>query len=640
MRILTVDDVLDLKVVSDVQMSPGGDRIAFVLALGFKPHDEPAQSRIWLVDGAGGAGRQFTSGPRADKEPRWSPDGSQLAFTSDRDEKGKLQLYVIDVQAGEARRVIETPTKVSQPAWSPDGKLIAFVAADSQSEEEKKRKEQHDDPHVADANLKFDRLWVVDVAAHTFRQVTQGNAHVWEFDWSPDGSTFVLLTGPRPGDDGWFDSELSLVSADGGVPRRLVKTGKQFASPSWSPDGKRIAFISCTWSDPGLVGGDLFVVDAESGSVQNLTAGRELSVSWGRWKPDGSGLIFMAHEVGNVGLSELDLRTGAIVQLFSGDFTFSERSQPKFSADRAAQIFAVAREDTQRPRDIWTYSRRNGWQQLTRVHAGVEEFQLGATEDVSWQSRDQRTIQGILIRPVDPAIRPPYPLIVQVHGGPANIWPHRLFANWHDWGQLLATRGYAVFLPNFRGSFGRGTEFTEANLGDMGGGDFQDIMTGVDHLVAGGIADPGRLGICGWSYGGFMTAWAVTQTDRFRAAVMGAGISNWASFHGTAEISSWDVLFWRESPFEPEGRYLRYSPMSHVRGAKTPTLILHGADDCCVPTTQSQEFYRALRDLNVPTELVTYPRQGHAIQEKNLQRDMLARVIGWFDRWMGQTKNA
>jgi dipeptidyl aminopeptidase/acylaminoacyl peptidase len=345
-------------------------------------------------------------------------------------------------------------------------------------------------------------------------------------------------------------------------------------------------------------------------------------------------ILFMAHAAGNVSLTELDASGDSAREQWSGAFTFSERSQPKFSACRSGKTIAVAREDPLHPRDIWTWSSAAGWKQITRVQPSVESIHFGETVDVHWPSRDHRRIQGLLIRPSHGDAKMPAATIVQVHGGPANIWPHRLMAGWHDWGQLLAARGYAVFLPNFRGSFGWGSEFTEANLGDMGGGDFQDIMTGLDHLIDQGIADPERLGICGWSYGGFMTAWAITQSSRFRAAVMGAGISNWISFHGTAEISSWDSLFWRDDPHDWTGRYSRFSPMAHVQHVTTPTLVLHGASDCCVPVTQSQEYYRALRDLKVPVELVIYPREGHAIQERSHQRDLLNRVVGWFERWL------
>jgi dipeptidyl aminopeptidase/acylaminoacyl peptidase len=505
---------------------------------------------------------------------------------------------------------------------------------DPATAEEKQRIEQHDDPDVADANLKFDRICIADPQTGTWRQVSCGPSNVWEFDWSPSGEQLVTLSASRPGDDGWFDAELSIVPASGGEPKRLVKTGKQFALPRWSPDGLYIAYISCTWSDPGLIGGDLFVIESKTGQIRNLTEGQPLSVTHFVWSPDTTRILFLAHVQGNLGLMEANLSRAGLRSHWSGPFTFAERNQPEFSACRLCDTIAVAREDPTHARDIWTWSERDGWAQRTRLHPALESIQFGATTDRYWQSPGGETVQGLLICPADSSKKPPFATIVQVHGGPANIWPHRLCASWHDWGQLLAARGYAVFLPNFRGSFGWGTEFTEANNGDMGGGDYQDIISGLDQLVRDGVADPNRLGICGWSYGGFMTAWAVSQTARFQAAVVGAGITNWISFHGTADIPSWDRLFWQCDPHDWSSRYAKFSPMAHVRNVRTPTLIVHGRNDSCVPVSQSHEFYRALRDLAVPSELVIYPREGHSIQEKSHQRDLLTRVSSWFERWL------
>jgi dipeptidyl aminopeptidase/acylaminoacyl peptidase len=227
---------------------------------------------------------------------------------------------------------------------------------------------------------------------------------------------------------------------------------------------------------------------------------------------------------------------------------------------------------------------------------------------------------------------------VIIHGGPASLWPYRLAAGGgSEWAQWLASHGYRVFLPNPRGSLGWGVPFTEANLGDMGGQDLQDILAGIEDLVNAGLADPERIGVGGWSYGGYMTAWAVTRPETevrhpFKAAVMGAGISNWLSFHGTADIPAWDALFWQTSPYEAGGPYQRFSPINHIQHVRTPTLILHGGDDHTVPPAQAQEFYQALKEQSVPTQLVVYPREGHPIQEREHQRDMLERILAWYNR--------
>lgn len=633
-RALSLDDLLRLKSIGDVQMSPSGSQVAFVLSHGFKPHDEPAQSRVWLLDLPVGSSRQLTGGPRADVAPRWSPDGRRLAFTSDRADKGRAQLYVLDPAGGEAQRVCETTTRVSQPAWSPDGRLLSFIAADPDTEEEKKRKEAHEDWLVVGANPKFDRLCIADLADHSWRCVTQGTGHIWEYDWSPDGSELVVLVAPRPTDDGWFEAGLALVPVAGGVPQPLLSLpGKQMAVPRWSPDGRRIAFIGCTWSDPGIVGGDIYVLDRAGGAPRCLTAGQPLSVTWLQWANDSSAIHFLAHGHGKLVLGEATVAAEPVIRPYWAEpIACSERLQPRFSTDRSGSRFAFAREDPRRPRDIWIWSAAAGWSQHSNLHADLASAAVGPTEPVRWESHDGRAIAGLLIRPADAALRPPFPLFVHVHGGPAHCWPHRFCAGWHDWGQWLAAHGYAVFLPNYRGSFGWGTEFTGANLGDMGGGDLQDILTGVDELVTRGVADPTRLAIGGWSYGGFLSAWAITQTDRFRAAIVGAAITHWLSFHGTSEIPAWDELFWRESPYQRGGKYQQFSPVTQVWGSSTPTLILHGGDDSCVPVTQSYELYRALQAMKVDTELVVYPRAGHSIGELPHQRDLLRRVLGWLDR--------
>ncbi len=274
------------------------------------------------------------------------------------------------------------------------------------------------------------------------------------------------------------------------------------------------------------------------------------------------------------------------------------------------------------------------WNRRTDHNPQIRGLHLAHTRTVHWTAPDGTPIQGLLATPPDWQPGQRIPLVVHVHGGPANLWPHRFQVGPAVWSQLLAAQGIAVLMPNPRGSTGWGVPFTEANLGDMGGRDWHDILAGADHCVELGIADPDRLGLGGWSYGGFITAWGVTQTDRFRAAVMGAGICHWRSFHGVTDIPTWDALFYRASPYEQGGVYDRFSAIHFADRVRTPTLILHGEQDSCVPVGQAYEFFRALKEHQVPTQLVVYPREGHGIQERRHQEDVLRRVADWFTKYL------
>jgi dipeptidyl aminopeptidase/acylaminoacyl peptidase len=642
-RRVTLADLLDLKVVSDPQLSPDGNRLAWVVAESNKTETPKPRSRIWGMALAGGSPRPLTGEHATDAAPRWSPDGRRLLFVSDRKEAGKPRLYLMslggpDTLGGEAELLWPSAGDVSQPCWSPDGRHVACLMTDAETDEQRKRNERKDDPRVADEALKFDRLWVIDVETRAARGVTGERVHVWEYDESPDGSRFVALASDRPGEDAWYRAALVTVPAAGGEATPLCSTGRQVAMPRWSPDGGRIAFLSCTWSDRGVIGGDIWVVDADGGKLRNLTAESGVSASCLAWEPDSTGILFLGYGDGQLTAGRVVPDTGEMERFWTEPITAAERTQPRFTLDRTAGTMALAREDPGHPRDLWTFSRTQGWQQRTDLHPALRNVAWAAVEERSWTSVDGRAIQGLVVHPMDGSAAAAAPLVVLIHGGPASLWPYRLAAGGNvDWAQWLAAHGYRVLLPNPRGSLGWGVPFTEANLGDMGGRDLQDILAGVEDLVSAGLADPARIGVGGWSYGGYMTAWAVTRPGAevrypFRAAVMGAGISNWLSFHGTAEIPAWDALFWQASPYDPDGPYQPFSPINHVQHVRTPTLILHGGDDPTVPASQAQEFYQALKERDVPTQLVIYPREGHPIQEREHQRDMLERILAWFDQ--------
>ncbi|MGH2346542.1 MAG: prolyl oligopeptidase family serine peptidase, partial [Chloroflexota bacterium] len=400
--------------------------------------------------------------------------------------------------------------------------------------------------------------------------------------------------------------------------RTIHATRRQLAQPSLSPDGTTAAVLSCTWSDRGLHGGDLLLVAIDAGTTRNLTEGRAISVSWAEWEPKGLSLLACGYEQGEIAFWRIGV-DGSLHTLRRASGTIRGRHQPRFS--RAGALVGVLRQDAERPTDLWVAKideqGLDEWRQITHLHPQVQDWAHPTCTGVTWRAVDGRSIQGWLVRPplaADVAAGAPLPMVVMVHGGPA--WLYTSAMVWHEWVGLHAARGMAVFLPNPRGSLGWGTAFTEANLGDMGGADFGDIMAGIDHLVAQGVADPDRLAIGGWSYGGFMAAWAVTQTDRFKAAMMGAGICDWRSFHGVSRLHAWDAAFHGTAdkdadPYDPDGPYVRFSPITYVDRVRTPTLILHGERDEDVPIGQGLQFYRALRDRGVPVSMTVYPRAGH-----------------------------
>lgn len=631
---LTPEQVIHLRSVTDAQISPDGRRVAFTCGDMFKDDTPEPRSRVWVVPtdapDPAAAARPLTAGPRSDHSPRWSPDGTRLSFLSDRLEAGKFQLWVLPMDGGEAANLLNLEGgSLSAPQWSPDGRRIAFLMDDRETDEEKRRREERDDVIEFEQHPRYRRLYTIDPVSGEYAAVT-GELQVWDYAWSADGESLAAVVSDESYAWAWYRSRLATV-APGRAPETLLESRRQLARPLPSPDGRYVAYLSCTWSDAGVIGGDLWVLPAGGGTPRCLSEGRRTSVTWMEW--DGPGQLFVCgHQGGEIALFSWPLE-GAPSLLSREEATFAERSWPRYT--RAGGTVAVAREDARRPRDVWIARPDVSgfeWRQLTRQHPELEELELAQTETVRWTAPDGLEIQGLLLRPVGDAGNGPWPLAVLVHGGPASLWPHRFQAGVSIWAQLLAARGIAVLLPNPRGSTGWGVEFTEANLGDMGGRDWEDILAGLDACIERGVADPTRLGLGGWSYGGFMTAWGVSQTDRFRVAVMGAGICNWRSFHGNTDIPTWDALFYRADPYERDGAFDRFSALSHADRIATPTLILHGEQDTCVPVGQAYEFFRCLQDRGVPTELAVYPREGHGIMEKKHQADVLRRVLAWYER--------
>ncbi|MBI3733958.1 MAG: S9 family peptidase, partial [Chloroflexi bacterium] len=611
----------------------------------YKSDSKTPKSQVWAVSTSGGDAHALTAGPRSDHTPRWSPDGRWLAFLSDRLEDGQLQVYVLPRHGGEALPLTQVSGDIQDLKWSADSQHVYFLKTDGLTAEEKQRDAAKDDAIEFEEHPKFARVYVVGVKDKQARPLThpsepeRAQFHAWEFDASPDGKQLAFAAGSNPFEWSWYQSWLAVsLVADGGgktETRTLHQSKRSLARPLFSPDGKWVAFLTGTWSDRGVTSGDLYVAPASGdGPARNLVPDYGGSISWMEWSPDSSSLLFLALENVRSTFAEVNVATGHITKLWSGEVAIANPNQQVFSVTTGRQALAVVRESATEPRDVWLATRRGDaleWSKLTNLFPQIGEFALPQMESIEWQGADGWPIQGFLVMPVGYQHGRRYPLVTLVHGGPTSAYTYA-FSLTNRWVALLAARGIAVLMPNPRGSIGWGMNFAEANLGDMGGKDFQDIMAGVDACVASGIADEHRLGISGWSYGGFMTMWAVSQTGRFKVAMAGAGISNWKSFHGLTKYPTWDALFYGADPYDgdKEAAYELFSPLTYIKRIKTPTLIIHGERDPDVPVGQSYEFHRALKDHGVETQLVIYPRERHGFVEQMHLLDLWRRIAQWF----------
>ena len=625
---ITPGFILSLRLPSDVNLSPDGKRAAFVVRQWVDDHPK-AHGRIWIVETSGGEPRPLTKG-HDDSCPRWSPDGRQVAFISiGDDENSKPQLHLISAEGGEAKQVCVMPNGVSDLAWSPDGSHIAFLSLAGE--------EPKSDPRVITPG-RHRRLWTIRPDYDTPEPVTPDGFTVWEYAWSPDSQHLALYYSTGPDENDWYLGQIGIVPAGGGAVRQVTRLTRQASALTWSPDSTRLAYVSGEWSDRGHDAGDIFILPVDGGEAHNLTPGITLSPSWCRWFPDGRRLLYVGWEGVTHQFGILDEARGTIVPLVK-DFVI-EGIWPHLSVTPDLRSFATIHSDSQHPPDVW-FGQLTGdgntdadvkWQRLSRLNPIVEEtFALATSERISYESVDGWRIDALFTPPVVRKDDGPPPLVVNVHGGPSWAWPDDLGLLWT---QLLASAGYAVLRANIRGSWGRGAAFADAVVGDMGGKDLQDILHGVKYLVERGLVDGNRVGIGGWSYGGFMTAWTVSQTTRFKAAIMGAGVCDWHSFHAQSSLSEWDKRFLGADLLKRPELYRERSAITYAARVTTPTLILHGENDEPVPVNQAFAFYRALRERDIPTELVIYPREGHGLSERDHLRDMEERLLRWLERYL------
>ncbi len=622
-------------------ISPDGKKIAWVETLVGKEGAPDGNSRIFVNIISDektvpvGAGRRILGDVRRSVEfashtegsLAWSPDSQRIAFLSDAERPGQLQLYVSEL-GGTAKRLTKVKGLLATPRWSPDGKTIAVLFTENATRAAGPLVAGMPETGEIKDALFEQRLALVDLATGKFRQISPADMYVYEYDWSPDSACFAVIAAHGNGDNNWYIAQLYTLDAGVlGVLKSIHKPPLQIANPAWSPDGKKIAFITGLMSDEPSVGGDIYTIPAAGGEATNVTPEMKATANWLAWTPEAK-IIFGESVEGDAAVATVDAASGRIDSLWRGQEQVSAGPWgTNISLSRDGKTSALIRSSLSDPPEIWA-GPIGYWRQVTQRNSAVKPA-WGETKSIRWKN-EGFDIQGWLIYPrnFDPAKK--YPMIVQVHGGPGaavqSVWPDA-----GDFAIALSGTGYFIFQPNPRGSFGQGEAFTRANVRDFGYGDFRDILSGVEEALRAAPIDPNRLGLTGWSYGGFMTMWGVTQTNRFKAAMAGAGIANLQSYYGQNKIDQWMIPFFGKSVYDDPEVYAKSSPITFIKNVKTPTLVIVGDSDGECPTPQSYEFWHALKTLGVETQLVVYEREGHYFAKPADQRDRTRRTVAWFD---------
>ncbi len=565
---------------------------------------------------------------------RWSPDGSKIAFVTS-DAKGQGQLAVVGGLGGRARILTHAAGPISTPRWSPDGTKLAFLYSPGAPKAPSPLNPSTPDAGVVGATVYEQRLAIVPAEGGAIRLVGPKDLNVYEYDWSPDGTHFAATAAHGNGDANWWIAELYLLDAKGTAARAIHKPELQIASPRYSGDGKQIAYIGGIMSDEAITGGDVYVLPAAGGAATNVTPELKASVTTIAW--DAAGDILATELAGGRSvIARIDTAARTQKQLWSGEETIYARGfaalapgDEGLSVSRDGKLSATIRQSITSPPEI-ALGQIGALHDVTDANAKLTHL-TGRARNLVWKS-DGASVQGWLVFPPGVQAGKTYPLVTLVHGGPAYAH-YPMYPSGPDaFLAVLAARGNIVFEPNPRGSYGQGEAFARANVKDFGYGDLRDILSGLDAVGTTIHVDPKRVGIFGWSYGGYMTMWAVTQTDRFKAAVSGAGLANWQSYYGTNDIDTWMIPYFGASVYDDPAVYARSAPINFIKKAKTPMLLVHGDRDAEVPVTQSYEYWHALKELGVPTELVIYPGEGHEFSKPADQRDVAQRIAGWFER--------
>ena len=628
-----IDALPHAKKIDQVALSPDGLQVAYIVG-----------GQLSVVPAAGGSARAITvPGNLALRESTWSRDSRQLAFLADL--PGDLpaaQVWTVSADGSNPAKHAELKGFVQDPRFAPDSSKLAVLFIEGLPRAAGPLQPMTPLAGVIDQKIFEARITTIDLTSNTnsnsnsnnVNQITPDDVYVYEYDWTPDSRAWTAISAHGSGDSNWWIARLHMVNAQTGEMREIYKPKLQLANPRVSPDGKYIAFIEGIMSDAGLTGGEINVVPVAGGAARNLTPESKTSPSALAWMAADQ-IVFAENADGNSSFASISTQGGSAKPIWSGeelDGLTSDAWVPSASFSRDGSAAAIAKQSGTTAPEVWA-GPIGSWKELTTMNATAKPT-WGEIRSVHWNNGSTR-VQGWLMLPKAYDSAKSYPLVVNVHGGPS--WACTSHWDEEEMGPQSAM-GYFVLCPNPRGSYGQGEAFTQGNVKDFGGGDFLDIMTGIDALSRQYPIDPKRLGIRGHSYGGYMVMWAETQTPRFAAAVTGAGLSNWLSYYGVNDIDEWMIPFFGASIYDDPAVYAKSDPMHFVKAVKTPTLILVGDRDGEVPMEQSVEWWHALNTFGVPNKLVVYPEEGHLFIKPADARDYTLRTLDWFDEWFTKTK--
>lgn len=628
---------MEYKTIQDVELSPDGNLVAYVVREAVMD-DEKSEylSHIWVVSADGKSNTQYTRGEKSCTNPAFSPDGKLLAFTTSRSKKN--QVWFMRVGGGEAEQLTETKSGVSSYKWSPDGEKVVYTMRDPKTDEEEKREKEKRDVILVDQDFKYNHLYTIAVkkdekGERKVKRLTSGDFHVTNFDLSPDGKTIVFAHQPDPKiNTGFRIADISTVPTDSGAVSPLVSRPGVDTSPFYSPDGKWIAFASHGGRPEPIGIRDLFIVSAHGGELRQLADTPDRNVRILGWSNDSKRVYIGESARTSRHVLEVPIDGKKPRFVTGGDGVFGS-----VSVCLDARRMAFTYENCDTPIDV--YSSPLGkfkMTKLTDLNGNVSRPAMGRTEVITWQTSDGMEIEGLLTYPVNYDEARLYPLILQIHGGPAGVFSQSFTGRAGIYmTQYFAQNGYAILRPNPRGSSGYGKDFRYANFKDWGFGDYEDCMSGVDKVIEMRVGHPDSLCVMGWSYGGYMTSYVVTKTNRFKAASMGAGLPNLVSMTTTTDIPDYLVAHMGSEFWEDYATYEKHSAIYRIENVKTPTQVIHGQNDLRVPFTQGQEFYVALKRRGVPTEMVVYPRTPHGPREPKFLMDVSYRIMVWFEKCLG-----